>query len=292
MNIPERYQPKYLTPEQTTLIDDLATKHKALFFDKDTERAKIKSIQAEINYKTEDLTKRDKKGSSFEAWSIKYLADIVQAFFPELAMEPVEYWIHGQTDILRRELDQKIPLFTPHPYIPNEKTRQNIVDEIKSLKVKLDKYHNIANLKRKGDPDFLDSIGRLHAIIFQIKIMSDFYKSLLLQPELSVKEELTEINADSTDSQEGTGTTNQHVLLIYYVLEYAKLIDPQIDKSKYAKFIRFLTGKNYDNIRGRWSNKHKRNNEAWVKDMKTIRPLLEAIGAFEVVRMIDNDLAG
>jgi hypothetical protein len=83
-------------------------------------------------------------------------------------------------------------------------------------------------------------------------------------------------------------TTARQVLAIHYLLEYTKV--KNIDKTEIARFIEFLTGKNYDNIYEKVKKPFKLNDKEMKKDLRFIKTYFENMGMKEVVKMIINEI--
>ena len=80
--------------------------------------------------------------------------------------------------------------------------------------------------------------------------------------------------------------------MVYYLLEYSQLIRPDVNSTRYAKFVRFLTGISLHSIRKDWPQAtFQKNNPLRKRDLKKIRGIFEEIKADEIIKMIDNDLA-
>jgi len=79
--------------------------------------------------------------------------------------------------------------------------------------------------------------------------------------------------------------------MMFYLLKHGQLID-KTDNTKYARLVRYLTGKSYDNIRKNWNNVRFRiSNEDRKEDLEDILKYFKAIRAEEIVKMIENDIA-
>jgi hypothetical protein len=89
-------------------------------------------------------------------------------------------------------------------------------------------------------------------------------------------------------------TTSRQVLAIYYLLnEIDRRGINQIDKTEKAKFIEFLTGKNYNNIYKALSNPFKgldkKNPKNFLNDMEYIKMHFENLGLQSIVQKINSD---
>jgi len=84
-------------------------------------------------------------------------------------------------------------------------------------------------------------------------------------------------------------TTARQVLAMHYLFEYCQVRN--IDQSNKARFIEFLTGKNYKNIYDAVCNPLARKNKDFRKsDLQYIRTYFENLGLFEIVKAIGNEL--
>lgn len=84
-------------------------------------------------------------------------------------------------------------------------------------------------------------------------------------------------------------TTARQVLAVLYLLEYCQV--KEVDKTQKARFIEFLTGKNYDNIyKAVRSPLASKVGNFRREDLQFIRPFFENLGLVEIVKMINNQL--
>jgi hypothetical protein len=83
-------------------------------------------------------------------------------------------------------------------------------------------------------------------------------------------------------------TTARQVLAVHFLLEYAQVRN--VDKSEIARFIQFLTGKNYDNIYKKVLNPYSHNNKIFKQDLKFVREFFEKLKLQELVKMINNEI--
>lgn len=83
-------------------------------------------------------------------------------------------------------------------------------------------------------------------------------------------------------------TTARQVLAVHYLLKYSNV--KNIDKTEIARFIQFLTGKNYDNIYKKLQNPFKINDKSLKEDLRFVRGYFERLEMTEVVKMINNEL--
>jgi hypothetical protein len=104
----------------------------------------------------------------------------------------------------------------------------------------------------------------------------------------------TEFSPETIAKQNPAFTTSRQVLAIYYLLNEIdhKGIN-QIDKTNKAKFIEFLTGKNYNNIYKTLSNPFKgldkKNPKSFLNDVEYIKMHFENLGLKSIVQKINAD---
>lgn len=83
-------------------------------------------------------------------------------------------------------------------------------------------------------------------------------------------------------------TTARQVLAIHYILEYCKVIKG--NNADVARFIEFLTGKNYKNIYTRVCNPLGSRDKELNQDLRYVRDFFEKLGLTEIVKMINNEI--
>lgn len=104
----------------------------------------------------------------------------------------------------------------------------------------------------------------------------------------------TEFSPETIAKQNISFTTSRQVLAIYYLLNEIdhKGIN-QIDKTNKAKFIEFLTGKNYNNIYKTLSNPFKgldkKNPKSFLNDVEYIKMHFENLGLKSIIQKINAD---
>ncbi len=110
------------------------------------------------------------------------------------------------------------------------------------------------------------------------------------QPDQRVSEDIT---SDRTENSKDF-TTRRQVLSMYYLLNELDKSTHQIDRTVKARFIEFLTGKNYDSIYKSLSNPHKgldsNNPQNAQKDMEYVKSHFEKLGLQNIVDKITNDM--
>jgi len=81
-------------------------------------------------------------------------------------------------------------------------------------------------------------------------------------------------------------TTARQVQAILYLLEKAGM--PDIEKTEIARFIEFLTGKNYHNIYEKVRSPLKSRDRADTTDLVYLKDQFTRVGLTELVRIIEN----
>ncbi len=104
----------------------------------------------------------------------------------------------------------------------------------------------------------------------------------------------TELPPETTAKGNPAFTTSRQVLAIYYLLnEIDRKGINQVDKTEKAKFIEFLTGKNYNNIYKALSNPFKgldrKNPKSFLNDMEYVSNHFEKLGLQSIVQKINAD---
>lgn len=83
-------------------------------------------------------------------------------------------------------------------------------------------------------------------------------------------------------------TTARQVLAVYYLLRYVKV--QNVNKTEVARFIEFLTGKNYDSIYKKVREPLKLKDSEAKKDLKFVRAYFLKLELSEIVKMIDEEI--
>lgn len=83
-------------------------------------------------------------------------------------------------------------------------------------------------------------------------------------------------------------TTARQVLAVHYLLRYVKA--QNVNKTEIARFIEFLTGKNYDSIYKKVREPLKIKDSEAKKDLKFVRTHFLKLELSEIVRMIDEEM--
>lgn len=105
-------------------------------------------------------------------------------------------------------------------------------------------------------------------------------------------ERKTLVTADAKHEEQAKSnpefTTARQVLVFHYLFNYLKVSN--IDRTEKARFIHFLTGKNFDSIYKKLGTPYKENMKAAKKDLRFVRDYFEKLGLREIVKMINNDI--
>jgi len=83
-------------------------------------------------------------------------------------------------------------------------------------------------------------------------------------------------------------TTARQVLAVHYLLRYCQVT--QASNADVARFIEFLTGKNYKNIYKRVCNPLGSRDKELTEDLRFVRVFFEKLGMAEIVKMINNEM--
>jgi hypothetical protein len=84
-------------------------------------------------------------------------------------------------------------------------------------------------------------------------------------------------------------TTARQVLAVHYLLQYIKALN--VNKTEIARFIEFLTGKNYDSIYKKVREPLKLKDSEAKKDLEFVKAYFLKLELSEIVRMIDDEIA-
>jgi hypothetical protein len=84
-------------------------------------------------------------------------------------------------------------------------------------------------------------------------------------------------------------TTARQVLAIHYLLKYSKA--DRASNADIARFIEFLTSKNYKNIYKKVCNPLGSRDKELNEDLRFVRSFFEKLGLTEIVRMINNEIS-
>ena len=109
---------------------------------------------------------------------------------------------------------------------------------------------------------------------------------MFLSSQKQIEKEENDISEITEKSKDFT--TARQVLAVHYLLKYAQV--KNVDKTEIARFIQFLTGKNYDNIYKKLQNPFKINDKFLKEDLRFIRDYFERLAMSEIVRMINGEM--
>jgi hypothetical protein len=147
------------------------------------------------------------------------------------------------------------------------------------------------NITRFSDPNNLsdEEIIRLFAQYKAYRLFSDFLMEEA-KPFLEEEKPSSPLKALLEDAGEKNKeyTTSRQVLAVHYLLKYCQV--KNIDMTEKARFIQFLTGKNYDNIYKRVQSPLNGNDRHMSEDLKFVRGYFERLGMKEIAKMISNEL--
>ncbi|MEP6465850.1 MAG: hypothetical protein ABJB05_06075 [Parafilimonas sp.] len=115
-------------------------------------------------------------------------------------------------------------------------------------------------------------------------------KDMFARAEKQIKE--TEESKRETPTEKNKEfTTARQVLAMHLIFEYMQLKETEIDKTDKAKFIEFLTGKDYKNIYDAVCNPFQTKQKKFrFEDLQYIRTYFEKLGFSEIVKAINNQL--
>lgn len=179
-------------------------------------------------------------------------------------------WKHVLFEKLVHRVDRAHQRYIPNKFLSRKEVVTNILKRINVLDKKLKSLESKLNKKKakKGTTLHNETIIAL----LENKMEIDFYNKFLLESLAAVAEEE---NAQDPKLQQKIGTINQQNLMVYYLLEYAKIMDHNVTNIVYADLIQFLTGKSHGSIRKRWaSTKIKSSGKERIKDLEVVRGFL------------------
>lgn len=131
------------------------------------------------------------------------------------------------------------------------------------------------------------ALSELHRRIAKnIETEIKYKKSLLKRQSDTSSKNLHKSNEQVTYSLEHT--TARQVLAIHYLMKYCKT--SQASNADVARFIEFLTSKNYKNIYKRVCNPLGSRDKELNEDLRFVRAFFEKLGLSEIVRMINNEI--
>lgn len=190
-------------------------------------------------------------------------------------------WKSNLFDKMIRRVDRAHQRFIVNKFLSSKEVVDNILKKIEVLDKKMKNLESKLAKKKAKKGSFV--YNEILIFLLENKIEIDFYNKFLIESLAAVAKE--------ENAKEGVGTIMQQNLVVFYLLEYGKIMDYNIDDTIYAHLIRFLTGKNYHGVRKVWAKTIlKSSGERRIKDLRTVRGFFVAINADEIVKMIDNDI--
>ncbi len=151
--------------------------------------------------------------------------------------------------------------------------------------------------KKKPETYFIDQYSDLELVrMFSeykaYEKFSEFLKSEKLnkgiEKRLRKKQLLSGKETEETEEKNTDFTTARQVLAVHYLFKFMQV--KNVDKTEIARFIQFLTGKNFDNIYKKLQNPLKINDKSAKEDLRFVREYYERLGITEVVKMINNEI--
>lgn len=144
----------------------------------------------------------------------------------------------------------------------------------------------IVSTTRKPETFFIDQYTDMELV----RMFSEFKAYQKFNEFLKTANSITEplSTLDNVEKSKDF-TTARQVLAVHYLLKYANV--KNIDKTEIARFIQFLTGKNFDNIYKKLQSPFKLNDKSLKEDLRFVRDYFERLGMLEIVKMINNELA-
>jgi len=123
-----------------------------------------------------------------------------------------------------------------------------------------------------------------------VRIFAEFKSYQKFKEFLKTANSITEPSSTSDNLEKSKDfTTARQVLTVHYLLKFANV--KNVDKTEIARFIQFLTGKNFDNIYKKLQSPFKLNDKSLREDLRFVRDYFERLGLFEIVKMINNEIS-
>ena len=116
----------------------------------------------------------------------------------------------------------------------------------------------------------------------------EYINSKAEKPDSNGKVTETTLDEELPSLKNKEFTTARQVVAVHFMLKYMQV--KNADKTEIARFIQFLTGKNYDNIYKRVLNPFNVNDKVFREDLRFVRGYFERLGLYELVKMINNEL--
>ena len=167
-------------------------------------------------------------------------------------------------------------------YIGESKTSNNPSDESAIFT----DFIEMGSVSKVESKSFLTELSDSEIIRFFAEYKAFQRFSLFLSSQNQREKE--EIDVSEIPEKSKDFTTARQVLAVHYLLKYTQV--KNVDKTEIARFIQFLTGKNYDNIYKKLQNPFKINEKFLNEDLRFIRDYFERLGMSEVVRMINGEM--
>lgn len=98
-----------------------------------------------------------------------------------------------------------------------------------------------------------------------------------------------EFESHNNEPKSREHTTSRQTLALHFMFKYMQVTN--VDKTEVARFFQFLTGKSFDNIYKRVRDPYRENNKTLKSDLKYIREYFNKLEMFEIVKMINNEIA-
>jgi hypothetical protein len=262
------------------------------FFKETSERLYNRLVRA-YNIRMKNANDKEYTHKQYEDYCYATLELKFRASKLELILENLE---HNYK--LGRKFENSIKSVRKEFSNNQEPDNSRIVDETDELKfsfivsenestnqLELENISTISDENAVSEKKLIEfSDEELVRIFSEFKAYQRFYEFLNSQKQDEISEsELSEIPEKSKDF-----TTARQVLAVHYLLKYAQV--KNVDKTEIARFIQFLTGKNYDNIYKKLQNPFKINDKFLKEDLRFIRDYFERLGMSEVVRMINGEM--
>ena len=143
----------------------------------------------------------------------------------------ISHWEQEQTNILIKRIDRTFQRFMPCE-------KMSVKEVMSRLHTKMDELSKEIDAKERIDRK-LRFTKENEVALFQTKIELKFYNHFYSNIHIYEQQLKAEERSKENDN---IGIVSQHNLMIYYLLEYSKLMRPDVNSTRYGKFVRFLTG--------------------------------------------------
>jgi hypothetical protein len=163
------------------------------------------------------------------------------------------------------------------------------IDSIDFIEVTSDKEEpefEVVSTSKKPETFFIDQYSDMELV----RMFSEFKAYQKFNEFLKTANSITETTATLDKVEKSKDfTTARQVLAVHYLLKFANV--KNVDKTEIARFIQFLTGKNFDNIYKKLQSPFKLNDKSLREDLRFVRDYFERLGLFEIVKMINNEIS-